>query len=284
MKKLIIGIIGLFFLFSCTNKKTKIDPFTPLTAMVDSAVHEQVADSIVEIEAEEPVPGKADEIFDDFVFSFALDDRLQRSRIVFPLAYYKMDTPVKIEKQDWEHDSLFISQRYYTLLFDKEEDMELVQDTSLNSVRFEWIDMKKHTVKKYYFERKKGAWLLEAINEHGIEETENEDFIDFFYRFVNDTVFQSKRIHEPLLFVTNDPDDDFAIIETTIEPAQWLAFMPVLPGERLTNIDYGQKNSYTSRSKILTVKGIDNGFFSSLYFRRNHSGIWKLYKFEDLSN
>ena len=252
--------------------------------MVDSLKFNQDSDSVAVINNNEPVAMKSDEIFDDFIFSFASDGALQRSRIVFPLKYYKVNGPVEVERDDWTHDSLFISQQYYTLLFDKEEDMDVVQDTSLNSVQFEWINMKQRLIKKYYFQRKKGAWMLEAINEHLIEESENENFIDFFYKFVNDSVFQSERIHEPLAFVTNDPDDDFSILETTIEPHQWLAFMPVLPKVKLTNINYGQKNSYLSRTKILTIKGINNGFFNTLYFRRNSSGIWKLYKFEDLSN
>ena len=89
---------------------------------------------------------------------------------------------------------MFAKQSYYTLLFDREEDMDLVGDTSLTSVQVEWIFMKKRMMKKYYFERIKGAWMLEAINLRPIERNENEDFVEFFSHFVAKSVFKSRRI------------------------------------------------------------------------------------------
>ena len=40
----------------------------------------------------------------------------------------------------------------------------MVGDTALKSVQVEWIYLKTRMVKKYYFERKQGMWMLEAIN------------------------------------------------------------------------------------------------------------------------
>lgn len=137
-------------------------------------------------------------------------------------------------------------------------------------------------VKKYYFERVKGAWMLEGINLRSIERKESEDFVDFFARFASDSLFQSNRVQDPLLFVTTDPDDDFSILETTLDLNQWLAFKPTLPTDRLSNINYGQQNDDHSATKILALKGIGNGFSNILYFQRK-DGEWKLYKFEDTS-
>ena len=39
MKRLLTGFIILVFLFSCGNRKTKMDPFATITEMVDSAGH-----------------------------------------------------------------------------------------------------------------------------------------------------------------------------------------------------------------------------------------------------
>ncbi len=111
---------------------------------------------------EEPKPMEADELFDDFIFNYASDDALQRQRTVFPLPYYNRDTPSKIEEEFWKHDYLFTKQNYYTLLFDKEEDMDMVGDTTLTSVQVEWIFLKTRMVKRYYFERKRGMWMLEG--------------------------------------------------------------------------------------------------------------------------
>lgn len=46
-------------------------------------------------------------------------------------------------------------------------------------------------VKKYYFERIKGAWILEAINLRPIERNENEDFVEFFSHFAADSLFRA---------------------------------------------------------------------------------------------
>ena len=141
MKKLIAGVILLGLLGACSNKKAKIDPFASITQEVDSIRHK--ADSIhLDELPEDPQPIQADESFDDFIYNFASDDVLQRQRVKFPLPYYNGDKKANIEERNWKHDNLFTKQHYYTLLFDKEEDMDLVGDTSLTSVQVEWIFVK----------------------------------------------------------------------------------------------------------------------------------------------
>ena len=281
MKKLIAGVILLGIMSSCGNKKANIDPFASITKEVDSI--RQIADSSHHDKSpEDPQPIQADESFDDFIYNFASDDVLQRQRVKFPLPYYNGDKKSNIEERNWEHDDLFTKQHYYTLLFDREEDMDLVGDTSLTSVQVEWMFVKTRMVKRYYFERIKGAWILEAINLRPIERSDNENFVEFFGHFATDSLFQSQRVREPLAFVTSDPDDDFSILETTLDLNQWFAFKPVLPVDRLSNINYGQRNDDDSPTKILALKGIGNGFSNILYFRRK-AGEWELYKFEDTS-
>lgn len=281
MRKIGLGVCLLVFLVSCGNKKTKMDPFVTITNMVDSASCKVDTMSQVEVD-NDPKPTEADESFDDFVYAYASDNVLQQQRTKFPLPYYNVDTPSKIEKEDWEHDYLFTQQSYYTLLFDNEDDLELVGDTALASVQVEWIFLENRMVKKYYFERIKGAWMLEAINLRQMEQDENEDFVTFYSRFVTDSLYQSNHIREPLEYITIDPDDEFSILETTLDLNQWYAFRPVLPVDKLSNINYGQKNSDDSNTKILKVNGIGNGYTNIFYFRR-HRGNWELYKYEDTS-
>ena len=122
---MLLGILG-----ACGNKKTNIDPFASITKEVDSI--RRVADSIhCDESPEDPQPIQADESFDDFIYNFASDDVLQRQRVKFPLPYYNGDKKTNIEEHNWKHDDLFTKQHYYTLLFDREEDMDLVGDTSL---------------------------------------------------------------------------------------------------------------------------------------------------------
>ena len=51
MKRLLTGFFILVFLFSCGNRKTKMDPFATITEMVDSAGHE--ADTLQQAEVKE---------------------------------------------------------------------------------------------------------------------------------------------------------------------------------------------------------------------------------------
>lgn len=281
MRKLILGFVMLVFLASCGNRKTKMDPFATITEMVDSAHCK--ADTLQQADMkEEPKPIEADELFDDFIFNYASDDVLQRQRTVFPLPYYNVDTPSKIEEKLWKHDYLFTKQNFYTLLFDKESDMDMVGDTALTSVQVEWFYLKTRMVKRYYFQRTKGMWMLEAINLRQMDEGENEDFVQFYTRFATDSLYQSRHICNPLQFVTIDPDDDFSILETTLDVNQWYAFRPVMPTDRLSNINYGQKNEDNSNTKILKVNGIGNGYSNIFYFRKR-SGEWEFYKYEDTS-
>lgn len=280
MRKLLLGFCLFTFLVSCGNKKVNTNPFTTIADMVDSVNHK--TDTLQQTELEKPKPIEADELFDDFIFNYASDDALQMQRTVFPLPFYDRDTPRKIEKSSWKHDYLFSQQSYYTLLFDEEDDLDLVGDTTLVSVQVEWIYLKNRMVKRYYFERKQGMWMLEAINLREMELDEDENFVEFYTRFVTDSLYQSKHISRPLQFITIDPDDEFSILETTLDVNQWYAFRPMMPVDKLSNINYGQRNEDLSHTKILKVNGIGNGYSNIFYFRKRKQE-WELYKYEDTS-
>ncbi len=250
--------------------------------MVDSALI-PIEDTLsIFKKSDVPEPMEADELFDDFIFNYASDEVLQKQRTLFPLPYHHSGIVENIEENSWEHDNLFFGQNYYTLLFEKEEDMELIGDTSLNSVQMEWISLEKHTVKKYDFQRNKGMWMLVSIEQLPVKERKDVDFINFYTHFVTDSIYQSQHICTPLQFVTIDPDDEFSVLETTLDVNQWYAFRPMMPVERLSNICYGQKNNLNSDNKILKVNGIGNGYSNIFYFRKRN-GEWELYKYEDTS-
>ena len=285
MKKLIVGICLLVWLTSCGGGKKQTTVQEEDMVSVESM--EIVADSLLaEDVVEEPeVPVSADESFADFLYNFALDEKLQLRRILFPLPYYMDNKKDSIEKEEWVHDPLFSQQEFYTMLYDNLDDAEMEKDTVSTSVRIEWIDLKAHKMKRYYFERLYGWWKLEAIDDATMqkEDVAQEDFFDFYERFANDSIFQAERVADPLPFVAPDPEDDFQILETTIEREQWFAFQPQLPREHLTNVNYGQRLDRKSRTRIIELRGFGNGFSNTLHFRCMN-GHWKLVRFEDLSN
>ena len=285
MKKLIVGLALLGCMASCGIGKKNADAQEGAMEQGDSI--ESVADTlwVEEVEEEPMVPVSADESFADFLYNFALNEKLQLRRILFPLPYYMDNRKDTIAKEQWTHDPLFSQQEFYTMLYDNLDDAELEKDTASTSVRIEWIDLKAKKMKRYYFERLYGWWKLEAIDDASIpkENTSQEDFYTFYERFANDSVFQRSRVVDPLPFVAPDPEDDFQMLETTIGKEQWFSFQPKLPQDVLTNINYGQRLEQNSRTRIIELRGFGNGFNNTLYFKCRN-GEWKLTRFEDMSN
>ena len=285
MKKLIVGICLLGWMTSCVGGKKQSDISGVGMESADSI--EAVMDTleVEEIEEENEVPVYAERSFADFLYNFATSEKFQLRRILFPLPYYMDNKKDSIEKEEWAHDPLFSQQEFYTMLYDDLDDAEMEKDTASTSVRIEWIDLKKKKMKRYYFERLYGWWKLEAIDDATMPKEENgqEDFYEFYERFANDSLFQAERVADPLPFVAPDPDDDFQILETTIQKEQWFTFQPKLPNEHLTNVNYGQRLNRNSRTRIIEMRGFGNGFSNTLYFRCRN-GEWRLTRFEDLSN
>jgi hypothetical protein len=270
---------------SCGGGKKHTDVQEVAMESIDSI--EVVADTleVEEVQEEQEVSTYAERVFADFLYNFATSEKFQLRRIVFPLPYYMDNKKDSIEKKEWVHDPLFSQQEFYTMLYDDLDDAELEKDTSLVSVRIEWIDLKANKMKRYYFERLYGWWKLEAIDDATMskEEGGQEDFYEFYERFANDSLFQAQRVADPLHFVVPDPEDEFQILETTIQKSQWFTFQPNLPTEHLTNINYGQRLDRNSQTRVIEMRGFGNGFSNTLYFRCRN-GKWKLTRFEDLSN
>ena len=281
MNKVVIGIVSFVLITSCSDKKVKEDSI--ITSSVDLIVIE--GDSLmIESEILEPMRDDVNESFEDFIYNFTSDKSLQVERINFPLSYYNNGVIADIEQSNWAHDDLFTADDYYTLLFDKEDDFELIGDTSLNAVQVEWIYLQELMIKKYFFIKDRGEWRLDSLDYRPIVAKEREGFIDFLAEFSSDSTFQASRVAKPLVFVTADPDDDFSIIETSLDLNQWFAFKPELPLDKMSNINYGQRSLSNSNKKILALKGISNGFSNILYFKRKSKDSgWLLYKFEDVS-
>lgn len=285
MKKIVFGICAMMLIASCSGGRKK-EAVTEISHLEEDSLSLPSPAGVQDTSwvIEDVIPATADESFADFFYNFASDADFQRSRIVFPISLYKGKGVVRVSKEDWGYDPLFSREQVYTVLFDCVEDMEMEKDTAVHSVQVDQMDLAKRLVKRYYFERIKNVWFLEAINQEKLEEEQSrEDFYTFYRQFSCDSAFQLKRFDSPLVFVTVDPEDEFQILETTLDVGQWFSFRPPLMKEKLTNVHYGQSDEMDSDTKIVEFKGFGNGFSNTLYFQRR-KGIWKLSKFEDLSD
>ena len=245
---------------------------------VDSVVADtQTVDSTEKLIEETPMPKAADELFDDFVFNFAANRKLQMKRVHFPLPVYHNDKLVKsIGKRAWKMEHFFMHQDYYTLIFDNQKQMNLVKDTAINHVVVEKVFYAKKTVQQFLFNRINGEWMMTSINYKPMYSNMNASFLKFYGHFATDSAFQAKHLHNPVKFVGPDPDDDFSTMSGDIEPETWPAFAPQLPHGMIYNIIYGQKYA-ESNQKIFVIRGIANGMETILTFKRVH-GKWILIK------
>lgn len=267
--------IVCFSSVGCTGKKPASDADT--LASDTTVADTQAMDSTEKLIEETPMPKAADELFDDFVFNFAANRKLQLSRVHFPLPVYRIEKVVKtIDKKHWKMEHFFMRQDYYTLIFDNQKQMNLVKDTTIDHVVVEKVFYHKKTVQQFLFNRINGQWMMTSINYKPMYSNKNASFLKFYGKFATDSTFQAEHLHNPVKFVGPDPDDDFSTMTGDIEPETWPAFAPKLPSNMIYNIIYGQKYN-ESNQKIFVIRGIANGLETELTFKRI-GGKWMLTK------
>ena len=272
---LAVLIVVCFTSVGCSDKKpAQVHDSTSVDSVVADT---QTVDSTEKLIEETPMPKAADELFDDFVFNFAANRKLQMKRVHFPLPVYHNDKLVKsIGKRAWKMEHFFMHQDYYTLIFDNQKQMNLVKDTAIDHVVIEKVFYAKKTVQQFLFNRINGEWMMTSINYKPMYSNMNASFLKFYGHFATDSAFQAKHLHNPVKFVGPDPDDDFSTMSGDIEPETWPAFAPQLPHGMIYNIIYGQKYA-ESNQKIFVIRGIANGMETILTFKRVH-GKWMLTK------
>lgn len=277
MKKLLF--VAVFFALcamfaavsvSCTGRKPTQDSLLVDTLTSDSSEE----DSEEQIITDTPMPDAADELFDDFIFNFAANKKLQFSRIAFPLNVTTPSGKKTVDKRHWKMEHFFMRQDYYTLIFDNAKQAEAAKDTSISHAIVEKIHLERKTVEQYIFDRKGGRWMMTAVNTTDFSSSPNASFLNFYSRFSVDSDFQTKSVNDPLHFSGPDPDNDFENMEGFLLPEQWPSFAPPLPSKMIYNIIYGTQGR-GSNQKIFIISGIANGQESELTFRRK-GGKWKL--------
>lgn len=257
---------GVLLMFSCTGKQAQRVEESSTDSVADT-VDSVPMDTLEQLLVETPTPKAMDEFFDDFLFNFAANKKVQKARIIFPLTVHQTDKDVQIEKNKWEMERFFMRQGYYTLIFNNDEQMQMSKDTSINQAIVERILLKKDLVKDYVFNRIRGAWMLREIRETKIADNYNASFLAFYQHFVSDKAFQVRSLNSMVKFVGPDPDDDFNMMEGVITPDTWEAFAPQLPSKTIYNIIYGEP-THEGSHKIFILRGISNGLELELRFQK----------------
>lgn len=273
MKKVLpIFLAFTAVVFSCTGNKTGANSDVPSDS--DSIQDTAAVDTMEMLISETPMPKAADELFDDFLFNYAANRKLQLKRTTWPLPVITGGKPSHVEKAAWKTEHFFMHQGYYTLIIDNERALSAMKDTSVGTARVEKIYLSKRYVKQYVFNRRQGLWMLDSIVSRPVSGSTNASFLTFYQRFATDSAYQITHVSDLVQFTGPDPDDDFSTMEGVLTPETWPAFAPELPTHTLYNVIYGTPR-HGGNTKILLFRGISNGLEMKLTFKR-HGGKWLL--------
>lgn len=273
MKRSLFALFAMITLmFSCTGNNKNANGADDAGADSIDSTDTAVVETQEQLIEDTPMPKAADELFDDFIFNFAANKKLQKERILFPLKETHGRKTDFIPCDKWRMEHFFMRQGYYTLLLDSRRQLNIMKDTAVHTAVVEHISISNNRVKQYIFERIRGRWMLSSINHQTIAQNHNGEFLAFYQHFVTDSAFQAESINETVAFVGPDPDDDFAQMEGIITPDTWSAFAPELPANTLYNIVYG-KPTRLGNTKILVMRGIANGLELEIVFTKK-AGKW----------
>ena len=278
MRKGLVIAVALGCLLSCKDSKMT-NAFDNEDEMEEDSIEAFVGDTLHLFEEEEP-PAAVDELFDDFFYNFIDDARFQGQRIAYPLPCKEGDESEKLTKQDWAQYDHFKNQEVLSVLYEREQDYALSKDTSMQHVGVEWIQLKDDDVERFQFNRVGGKWMLTEIDKKKRGNMPNGDFLNFYAKFMADTVFQGKSLAEPLkVILTSDdgeeePQEEFLTVEEWFEMRHSLP----LPTEEIVNVDYGQA-CISQNKKTLLLQGISNGMQMKFKFNKDGDN-WKLMEIE----
>ncbi len=262
-------------LMSCNDSKMN-NAFAPEDEADEDSAEVFVGDTLHLFEEAKEPPKAADMLFSDFFFNFIDDARFQLERVTFPLPYKQGEEVRHLTKKDWKTSSRFLDNSYYYVIYEREGDLELQKDTTLSNVNIEWYHLNEGNVEKCYFNRRHGKWMLTEIVNKNISDTPNAGFLEFYSRFVTDSIFQRESVANPLRLVTTSNDADAEEEERFVTPDEWMEMRADFPLEDklFVNINYGQACISQNR-KTLLLEGISNGMQTKFHFAKDDEE-WKL--------
>ena len=272
----LVAVLSVLML-SCGGRKQIVD--------VDDLYRrdslESAQDSLQLFDNEEEPPVAVDGLFDDFFFTFVTNQGFQIQRIHFPLPCTDGETARTVSKEDWDDFNRFIYQEHFMVVFEDDDDIEVKNDTSVSRVSVEWIDLNDDSANVYTFRKEKSMWMLSTVNKTDVKELPNGEFLDFFCRFVCDSVFQAHSIDNPLRVITSEDTEEESVLKSKHDASDWTWLKQdyPLPKGVLMNIDYGQPSSGVRLKQVLLQSLNDNMFFKFKFHKYRQD--WKLIEIEN---
>ena len=262
---ILLAVATVFFATGCTEK-----PVTGNDTIADPISADTLeADTLETILEAAPVPKAADGLFDDFLFNFAANRKLQYSRIVFPLLADYFGQETHIERKEWKMEHFFMRQGFYTLVAGTSEELYASKDKKVSQAVVEKVMFSDHCVMQYVFRRVEGQWFMQELRKQRLADNVNGTFYAFYNKFVSDSLYRQESLAENVEFSGPDPDDDFSRIEGSIMPEQFSMFVPEIPHGTIFNVVYGEPKPMPDQ-RVLVVRGVSNGFEIEMTFQKVH--------------
>lgn len=274
-----LAIASTLFLSACKQGKVSEIFFSDEEEVEEDSVDAYVGDTLHLFEEELP-PVALDELFDDFFFNFAGDARFQKQRIRFPLKCIDGEEVMTLSRSEWDQYNRFDTQDFFSVIYEREQDIELQKDTAVSQVAVDWVHLQDSYVEKFNFKRLDGVWVLMDIRKNHLEDIPNGDFLQFYSKFIADSLYQRESIVVPLkLVLTAQSDEETEQVED-LSADQWFELKSDLPfpKDALVNIDYGQAME-SETNKTLLMEGVSNGLFMKFKFNK-HGENWMLFEVE----
>ncbi len=242
---------------------------------------ESAQDTLQLIDEIDQPPVAVDGLFDDFFFTFVTNQSFQMQRIRFPLPVSDGEKARTVGSAEWDNYNKFIFQDQFAVITEDDDDLMVKNDTSVNRVSVEWIDLQQEIAEVYTFRKENKVWMLSTVNRTGLDELPNGEFLTFFSHFVCDSVFQQHSIDEPLQVVTSLDTEDEESVDLKYDITEWPLLRKEfpLPHHELVNIDYGQPSKGV-RYKQLMLQSMTEDLFLKFKFHKYRSD-WKLIGIEN---
>ena len=122
--------------------------------------------------------------------------------------------------------------------------------------------------------------MLTEIDKKHRSEIPNGDFLNFYARFVADSIFQREALAEPVKVILTSEDGEEEPQEEHLNADEWFEMRQSLPlpTDAIVNVNYGQA-SISQNRKILMLQGLGNGMQMKFKFNKQDDG-WKLMEIE----
>ena len=214
----------------------------------DSINDEPIGLEELDLFEEETIPESADELFDDFLYSYISNADFMRRRTARGVSPLQMPTDQPL-----------------CVIYEREEDLMLSKDTTTVQVKMEQIEWEQDIMHIFTFNKTSGQWLLASIADDEISNTPNADFLVFLRDFLTDSLYRHESLRLPLLMCYNNEEGE--LDETEMTADEWAELYSQLPdmSRQIINLDYGQP-LFSKNRKSIQLQELSNGLFMKFHF------------------